>query len=284
LPRLASRVVSYDGHSFATDPAGQASIKLANLGGGAAQFSSFSLLGTSPDIPEGGRGEQMPNPDLRAVGVNTWIVPGPSCGLPAGQNAFIWEFAFNLWERKASPVGTFLEVDIDTTGDGVVDYAILNQDLAGLTQLSDGRQVTAALRLSPTGSILSTSAFFFAENSTNTGNTVLRVCGNQLGLTVADIGRPMNAMFFASSWYFNPIDESMGPYVITPLGEEFTAAPGVDSLGWLEATQLAVRKWDLFPGTTPHQGVLVFTNSDFGPANRGGSTADTEALIFTRAP
>jgi minor extracellular serine protease Vpr len=284
LPRLASRVVSYDGHTFATDPAGLASIKLANLGGGPAQFSSFSLLGTSPDIPEGGRGEQMPNPDLRAVGVNTWIVPGPSCGLPAGQNAFIWEFAFNLWERKASPVGTFLEVDIDTTGDGVVDYAVLNQDLAGLTQLSDGRQVTAALRLSPTGSILSTSAFFFAENSTNTGNTVLRVCGNQLGLTTADIGRPMNAMFFASSWYFNPIDESLGPYVITPLGEEFTGTPGTDSLGWLEDTQLAVRKWDLFPGTTPHQGVLVFTNSDFGPANRGGSTAETEALIFTRAP
>jgi minor extracellular serine protease Vpr len=287
LPRLASRVVSYDGHSFTPDATtGLASLKLANLGGGPAQFSSFSLLGTSPDIPEGARGAQMPNPDLRAVGVNTVIVPGPSCGLAAGTQAFIWEFAFNLWERDASPVGTFLEVDLDTTGDGVVDYAILNQDQAGLTQLSDGRQVTAALRLSPTGTIVSQSIFFYVENATNTANTVLRVCGNQLGLTTADIGRPMGAMFFASSWYFNPIDESLGPFMITPLGEEFTGTPASDTLGELQSTQLAVQKYSLYPGTTPHQGVLVFTNSDFTPttANRGGSTAETEALIFTRTP
>jgi subtilisin family serine protease len=286
LPRLASRVVSYNGHSFVPDTAGQASLKLANFGGGPAQFSTFSLLGTSPDIPEGGRGEQMPNPDLRAVGVNTLVVDGANCGLAAGQQAFIWEFAFNLWERKASPVGTFLEVDIDTTGDGVIDYAILNQDVGGLTALTDGRQVSAALRLSQTvpQTILSTSIFFFAENSTNTGNTVLRVCGNQLGLTMADIGRPMGAVFYASSWYFNSINEFLGPYMITPLGEEFTAAPGSWVLTENQKTQLGVSQWDLYPGTTPHQGVLVFTNSDFGAANRGGSTAETEALIFTRAP
>ena len=130
LPRRAAKVASYEGFAFTPDATtGAASFKLINTGGGEAQFSSFSLLGTSPDIPAGGRGEQLPNPDLRAVGVNTFLVPPAECGTSG--NGLLWEFAFNLWERKASPVGTFLEVDIDTTGDGVVDYFVLNRDLAG---------------------------------------------------------------------------------------------------------------------------------------------------------
>ena len=48
-------------------------------------------------------------------------MPPAVCGTTG--DGILWEFAFNIWERKASPVGTFLEVDIDTTGDGVIDYA-----------------------------------------------------------------------------------------------------------------------------------------------------------------
>jgi minor extracellular serine protease Vpr len=283
LPRRASKVSSYDGYTFKPDATtGLASLKLINLGGGEAQFSSYSLLGTSPNIPEGGRGEQSPNPDLRAVGVNSWQVAPNVCGT-AG-DGLLWEFAFNTWERKASPVGTFLEVDLDLNGDNVVDYVILNRDLAGLTSLSDGRQVSAVLRVNAAFQILSTSIFFFAENATNTGNTVLRACANQLGLSLADVGRPITATFFASSWYFNAINEFLGPYVITPGGEQFSGATDVAILGEFKKTQLNVREWSLFPGTSAHQGLLVFTNSDLSLTNRGGATADTEALIFTRAP
>ena len=284
LPRRAAAVGSYEGYTLNPDATGLSSFKLINMGGGEAQFASYSLLGTSPDIPSGGRGEQLPNPDLRAVGVNTFLVSPATCGTTG--NGLLWEFAFNLWERKASPVGTFLEVDIDTTGDGVVDYVILNRDLGGLTALTDGRQVSAVLRVSPTGTILSTSIFFFAENATNTGNTVLRACANQMGLTLADVGRPMAATFFASSWYFNGISEFLGPYMITPGGEEFSGMMGTDVLGELQKTNLSVQQWPLFTGTTPHAGLLVFTNSDFTPTtnNRGGATQATEALIFTRTP
>jgi hypothetical protein len=181
-------------------------------------------------------------------------------------------------------VGTFLEVDIDTTGDGIVDYAILNRDLAGLTSLADGRQVSAVLRLNALGQIVSTSIFYFAENATNTGNTVLRACANQLGLTLADVGRPMEATFYASSWYFNAINEFLGPYMITPGGEQFSGSTDVAILGGSKKTQLTVQQWPLFPDTTQHQGLLVFTNSDLSLTNRGGATAETEALIFTHAP
>ena len=286
LPRRAANVVSYDGYAFTPDGSGASSIKLANFGYGDAQIQTFSLLGTSPDRPRGGRGEQLPNPDLRAVGVNSWQVPPDVCGTTG--DGILWEFAFNLWERAASPVGTFLEVDIDTTGDGVVDYIVLNRDFAGLTSLSDGRQVSAVLRMSG-NTIVSTSIFYFAENSTNTGNTVLRACGNQMGLGLADAGRPMRAVFFASSWYFNPVNESLGPYFISPGGEEFSGQAVSPLLTPHTKTQLNIQKWPVLSGLSPHQGLLVFTDSDFTTLttptdNRGGATKETEALIFTRTP
>jgi len=264
---------------------GLATAELTNYGIGDAQLQYFSMLGTSPDRPSGGRGEGLPNPDLRAVGVNSFLVAGATCGVTG--TAIVWEFAINTWERKASPVGTWLEVDLDVNNDGTFDYAVLNQDLGGLTALSDGRQVAALLRLSPTGAILSTTIRFFAENATNTGNTILRVCGSDMGLTLATLGQPVGAAFFATSWYFGGSSDVLGPFVITPGGEEFTASTPTalgDVLTFQQSGILTVQQWPLFTNTSPHAGLMVVTNSDFGAANRGGSTPETEALLLPRAP
>jgi minor extracellular serine protease Vpr len=288
LPRKSSLVVAnkaaQNGLVFDATT-GQASAELTNYGIGDAQLQYFSLLGTSPDRPSGGRGEGLPNPDLRAVGVNSFLVAGATCGVTG--SAIVWEFAFNTWERKASPVGTWLEADLDVNNDGTFDFAVLNQDLAGLTQLSDGRQVSALLRLSPTGSILSTTVRFFAENSTNTGNTILRVCGSDMGLTLATLGQPVTAEFFATSWYFGGSSDFLGPFSITPGGEEFTGSTPTalgDVLTYQQSGVLTVQQWPLFPLTSPHAGLMVVTNSDFGAANRGGSTPETETLLLPRAP
>jgi minor extracellular serine protease Vpr len=288
LPRKSSLVVTnkqaQKGLVFDATT-GQATAELTNYGIGDAQLQYFSLLGTSPDRPSGGRGEGLPNPDLRAVGVNSFLVAGATCGVTG--NAIIWEFAFNTWERKASPVGTWLEADLDVNNDGVFDYAVINQDVSGLTTITDGRQVTALLRLSPTGTILSTTLRFFVENATNTNNSILRVCASDMGLSLATLGQPVTAEFFATSWYFGGTSDVMGPYSITPGGEEFTASvPAAlgDALTYQQSGLLTVQKWDLFPGTSPAAGLMVVTNSDFGAANRGGSTPETEALILPRAP
>jgi hypothetical protein len=55
----------------------------------------------------------------------------------------------------------------------------------------------------------------------------------------------------------------------------------------MQKTQLTIQDWGLPAPFTQHQGLLLFTNSDFSTpaaANTGGATKDTEALIFTRAP
>ncbi len=69
-------------------------------------------------------------------------------------------------------------VFLDMNQDGIDDYVVLNRDASGLGTISDGRQVTWAVNLA-TGAA---TAFFFAEHSTNTGNTVLLICGEQVGI------------------------------------------------------------------------------------------------------
>ena len=72
---------------------------------------------------------------------------------------------------------------LDTNRDGTDDYVVLNRDASGLGTITDGRQLAWVLNLA-TGTA---SAFFYAEHSTNTGNTVLNICGEQIGLTGTDM-------------------------------------------------------------------------------------------------
>jgi len=108
------------------------------------------------------------------------------------------------------------------------------------------------------------------------------VCGNDLGLTQAAIGQPMRANFFSYSWYFGGAESHLGPFRVTPYGEEFTAAVPGDLLTYKQQGNLAVQQWGMFPGTDPHAGVLLINNSDFGASNRGGATKATEATLLPR--
>jgi hypothetical protein len=163
-------------------------------------------------------------------------------------------------------------------GDGLDDFAVISQDVAGITSVSDGRQVSAVINLNTGASI----ARFFVEHATNSSNVILRVCGSDMGLTQASIGLPMTANYFAFSWYFGGDASQLGPFRLTPFGEEYTAAVPGDLLTYKQKGDLAFTQWPLFPSTDPHVGVLLVNNSDFGAANRGGATAKTEGLLLPR--
>ncbi len=278
LPRKSAEVVAKPpkGKLPPVDPAtGVGHVQLENKGVGDAQIFAYSMLGTGPDTPRGDRGEQQPNPTIRAAAVNTFLTPaGQVCSV---QPNFVWEFVFHMYERKASPVGTIHEVDIDVNNDGVNDFAVISQDAAGITSLSDGRQVTAVINLA-TGASL---ARFFVEHATNSRNVILRVCGSDMGLTQAAIGQPMVANYFAYNWYFGgDVESHLGPFRLTPFGEEYTAAVPGDLLTYKQKGNLAFTQWALFGGTDPHAGLILINNSDFGAANRGGATFDTEGTLL----
>jgi hypothetical protein len=272
LPRKNARVVP---STTAIVPGSfPQTVGLNNTGVGTAQNDAYALLAVSPNLPQGGLGAQSPTPDIRAVGINTIPVPAGFC---SASPSFLWLFAVNTWERQQHLLPVSHQIWLDIDRDGLDDYVVLNRDLSGLSTITDGRQVTWALNLS-TGAA---TAFFFAEHSTNTGNTMLMVCGEQVGLdSSAILNRSVNMAVIAQDFYFGGPGDLVEGLTVTPLGERFYGEP-VDVPGKTSnAAGLGVYDFGPFPGNTPEHGLMLFTNGDRGSAVRGGATQATEAILF----
>lgn len=247
-------------------------IGLDNQGVGTAQNDAYALLATSPRLTVGGRGEQSPTPDIRAVGVNTFPVPAGFC---SASSSFIWTFAVNTWQRQQHLLPVSHQVYLDTNRDGIDDYVVLNRDQSGLGTISDGRQLAWVLNLA-TGEA---SAFFYAEHSTNTGNTVLLICGEQIGMNAANLlATNVNMAVLAQDFYFGGPSDLVEGLTVTPLGERFYGV--LSDLAGGASGDLAVYDFGAFPGNSPEKGLLLVTNGDRGAGNRGGATQATEALLF----
>ena len=247
-------------------------IGLDNLGAGTAQNDAYSLLAVSPNQPEGGLGMQSPTPDIRAVGINTFPVPAGYC---SAEDSFIWAFAVNTWERQEHLLPVSHQFSLDTNQDGVWDYVVLNRDASGLSTISDGRQLAWAVNLA-TGSA---SAYFYAEHSMNTGNTVLYICGEQVGLTGTDmLATNVDMEVYSQDWYYGGPGDLVEGLTVTPYGEQYFGIPQ-DLPGKTEGAMTVV-DFGAFPGNSQELGVMLVTNGDRGAGASGGATQDTEALPF----
>jgi hypothetical protein len=165
-----------------------------NVGHEVGGFDVFSLLATSPKLPR----SELPQPgdnfaavDLRAVGVR--YLAEDICGEPDG----CLEFAINTHGRRAHPAypGGF-EVDIDTNGDGVVDFAVYNEELGSGTPSATGQTVIWVQDLKAG----TRSAFFFADADLNSGNMIMTTAMSQFGLKA---GTTINFSVFAIDNYFS---------------------------------------------------------------------------------
>jgi subtilisin family serine protease len=272
LPRKAAEVVPDT--TTVTIGAFPDVIGLNNLGVGDAQNDAYSLIAVSPDQPEGDPGAESPTPDIRAVGISTFPVPAGFC---SGEDSFLWAFAVNTWERQEHLVPVIHNVYVDTNQDGDFDYAVFNFDLSLSGSISDGRQVTWVEDLVGGGA----SAFFFAEHSMNTGNTVLYICAEQIGLTGTDMLATNVDMFvYTQDWYYGGPGDLVEGLTVTPLGERFYGLPNDVPANTYDAAGLSVYDFGPFPGNSPELGLMLFTNGDRGGGARGGATQDTEALLL----
>jgi subtilisin family serine protease len=273
LPRKDARVVP-DTTALDLSVSPQ-TIGLNNTGVGFAQNDAYTLLAVSPNIPEGARGGQSPTPDIRAVGINTFVV---SPGVCSDDLSFIWAFAINTWERQQHLLPVSHQVWLDINRDGVDDFVVLNRDASGFNTIADGRQLAYALDLN-TG--LAT-AFFFVEHSMNTGNTVLYVCAEQLGMTGADLlATNVDMDVLAQDFYYGGPGDLVEGLTVAPLGEQYFGAPVDVAPNSYDPAGLTIYDFGPFPGNTPELGLMLVTNGDRGTGNRGGATPDTEALLFT---
>ena len=147
LPRQAGDV-----QASASEMAADGSIDLTNNGVGTARVIGYSLIGQSPDNPaEGSLGGQNPVIDIKNVGAQTLFIPGdptPDEGVPGSaptirqRTRSCSRWPSPRWERQthANAPAAF-EFDIDTSGDGVADFAIFNQDLGRRAERRPQRHV-----------------------------------------------------------------------------------------------------------------------------------------------
>lgn len=281
LPRKSSEL---SGRQTLTFQDGVDTIALRNKGAGIAQNDAYALIGTSPEMPEGDAGEGEPTPDLRAVGVNTFPVAEGFC---SAQPSFVWAFAINTWEPQQHllPVShlIYLQANLDDDEELEIDALVLNRDAAagppGFNQIGDGRQLTFALDF-VSGSA---SAFFFAEHATDTGNTVLYICGEQIGMSGPDLLTTSVEMTVeAQDFYYGGPGDMIEGMTITPLGERYFGIP--EDIAGNSTGSMTVVDFGAFPGNSPEYGVMLVTNGDRGAGAHGGATTDTEALLFTASP
>ena len=206
---------------FGGQPSG--SVPLTNSGASLTAIDGYSLIGESPNLPAGASGAEAPRPDIRYAGVQTIPVDASLC-----TSEFLLLLAVNTWERQthANAPASF-EWDIDTDGDGAYDWAVFNTEVAG--DLSDGRNVVVALNL-PDQDV--DTALFLTDHATNSSNTVLPICGEQIGLGPSDLGTPLTADLFAiDTYYAGAVTDVITGLDFAPLGERYFPVVGDDGFG-----------------------------------------------------
>lgn len=275
LPRQAGDVAA-----SASEMASGGSIELTNNGVGLARVVGYSLIGQSPDIAdEGSLGGQDPVIDLKNVGVQTFPVGAGFCSVDP---SFVLALAVSTWERQthANAPAAF-EFQLDTSGDGVADYAIFNFDLAG--NLTDGRNAVFSLDLNDPAA--APQAFFLTLHATNAATTVLLICGEQIGMNAADFFAPITADLLAVDIYFTGnVTDVVEDLAFAPLGERYLASLDGEvvfgSIASGATEDLTVLDFGA-TGTNPSEtGVLLLYNANFlGGAYSGAPEGNDDFAV-----
>ncbi len=244
LPRAAGDVSLTSGGTVLTNDGQDATLEL------------YSLMASSANDPASSvPGDNVSDADYKAVGVTTFGVPAGFCSADA---SWIYAISSSTWERQSHANAPVLfEYDIDIDRDGTADYAIYNSDVAGLAALSDGRNLTWALNIA-TGE---QEAFFFTDHRTNSGNTVFYVCAEQLGLTIADVGRAVDVVGFAVDFYTSGTVRDMVEFEAVFGGERYFGSVG----------------GEFFAADLPAGASAPFSVLDFGP---GGASPDEQGVLI----
>lgn len=262
LPRISNDVRGPS--SVRLDHAGAGSINLRNQGVAPATVEVFSLIGTGPDIAAGGRGEQNPPIPLRAVGVRTFAGTG-LC--PA--NTPILQFALTTHSRQThANYPAEFDIYFDTNRDGVVDYIGFTSEVGAFA--SSGQN---AFFVGPaTGPTF--TAFFFTDHILNSGNTVVTLCGSQIGLTGPTDTRLMDIDVYAFDNYFTGfLKSSVEDMTIAAFGERYLGLVNPIAPGATEPLQVVRNPAGV--NTTETGLLLLFTGSG------AGAPSNNEARLVT---
>ncbi len=163
LPRLASQVTVVDDSS---------TLSFSNTGATTGNANVFRLLATDPEdptIPEVGSETQVV--DLKEVGYRYTL----------DSSEDVVEFVASLYKPFTSPIEVLVQFDIDTNGDGITDFNVVNADRTVVDPtLSRGQNVVLVVNAA-TGAIVGFD--FFTVADFNSGVLILPVKASTLGIT-----------------------------------------------------------------------------------------------------
>jgi hypothetical protein len=240
-------------------------IGLVNNGAGVAQIDSYELIFVSEDGPESGRGSNNPDSDFRYIGYRVLPLFETDCD-------YLLEFAITTWERTQRMLNSFFQISIDVDGDVRPDFTLFNTGPGLDSDIAECRLITSGGVEICTG--------FTIDHSTNTANTVLRVCSNDLGISEPQV------INVGAVTYTLPTPDSLSDgTVFRPIlfPDPALAAPSYDVFPGGALKSILVSGPGGVPNRSPSLGLLLFTNAYRDSSNTGAATKETEALAILRS-
>ncbi len=261
-------------------PGGTATLR--NVGVNTAAVDVYSLVGTSGDLPPAKIGSNTPVIDLKSVGVQTFLVPADTACDTV--DSFVYRIAINTWDRQPTAiVPGELDVDIDTTGDGVPDFDVFSAPASGPGTLSDGRALTFVYDYNAQ----TLTAWWYTDSGTNDSNTILTFCGDQIGMSQADLGTPMTMTVTAYDWFYHnySVTDQITDIHVAPYGERYVGLVNTadGDIPALTTTTMTVGDFGPVETNPSETGLLLVLNAD-RTSYRGGAPAGREALPIAVTP
>jgi hypothetical protein len=238
---------------------------ITNTGAGVAQLDAYEILAWGTDQPEGLYGEENPLSDMRSVGYRRIPVQETGCD-------YLVEFVFTLWERKRhvglTGFSAFIAHDTNfTSAVWLFVPAVPNSRECYTLNVMDEENLEAE-NIRCTG--------FPPDHGTNSANTVLRACSNDLNLTEATT--PVFYAKFRTSAYPHGSETEQVSETIRVNFEPRLSAPSYD-IGPGETLNEFTVTGNLDRFTT---GLQVVTNAFRNDNSTGAATIQTESLYLVR--
>ena len=105
---------------------------------------------------------------------------------------------------------------LDTNQDGAPDFVVFTAPVSG----ADGPELVYSFDLNDPDAV--PTAFFYADNGTNDANTLLTICGEQIGMNADELLRADGHVVGAYDNFFTGnLTDSIDGITVAPLGERY---------------------------------------------------------------
>ena len=258
-------------------------VDLQNHGTETAQIDSFQLIYMSTDQPESDFGSNHPPADIRYVGYRTIPVSddGNYC-------TTLIEFAIQTWERQQSLTYTHFNIWIDLDYDNMAEHTVYNSAYRLGSTHSEMRRID--LRSNREYCI-----GYTPDHTTNTANTVLRFCAEDIGIVTKNVPTILNVAISSYSFPGDEITDLMDYRNIT-ISQVGLGAPSYNIEAGATLQNISVYGSGRVPQSTLSSsfmndtatlstrpmGLLLFTNSFRSWTSTGSATHDSEAIVIVR--